>query len=427
MAVAVKNPPEVSAGALDRLPVASLVGVVYVVGALGVVFGLLPWLWWNVLGFSPTSFAAASVLGVVMLAAAVGLAAFGVRVLGAKAPPGTRAGVFAGLAGLLFILLLARWVSMWVEYWVYDAGAFSPTAGVVVVAAFGLGLLAVGLRYFFQRSTERFVVKLEDQGWFHARAYKPLQGQRVRRGTTLGMLLLAGAGIYTMNTHQVLRRGSENWELNVPFTGRVVVTNPGDAASELAARFAGGPNGDQPAVLDRYEYRQLAQKFDPATHVKILLPGDSTYSEGQIVSKSEFLEQRAKVEKEGGVPPQELPVTPPAGVVEYRRLVLLPAVQFTVPLLVLAGSIWLAWRVVNLPVFADFLIATEAEINKVSWTTRRRLVQDTVVVLVTVVLMAGFLFGTDIVWKVLLGSKVVNVLQTDQQHQETTDRDRPLW
>ena len=32
----------------------------------------------------------------------------------------------------------------------------------------------------------------------------------------------------------------------------------------------------------------------------------------------------------------------------------------------------------------DFLIATEAEMNKVSWTTRKRLVKDTIVVLVTV-------------------------------------------
>ena len=77
-----------------------------------------------------------------------------------------------------------------------------------------------------------------------------------------------------------------------------------------------------------------------------------------------------------------------------------PHVQFTVPLLILAGSIWLAWRVVNLPVFADFLIATEAELNKVSWTTRKRLVQDTIVVLVTVVLMAVFLFAMDLVWQV---------------------------
>ena len=58
------------------------------------------------------------------------------------------------------------------------------------------------------------------------------------------------------------------------------------------------------------------------------------------------------------------------------------------PLLLLALSLWLAWRMVNLPPFADFLIATEAELNKVSWTTQQRLVQDTIVVLITTFLLA---------------------------------------
>ena len=50
-------------------------------------------------------------------------------------------------------------------------------------------------------------------------------------------------------------------------------------------------------------------------------------------------------------------------------------VHLVVPLLLSAGLIWFAWRIVNWPTFADFLIATEAEINKVSWTTRKRLVR----------------------------------------------------
>jgi preprotein translocase SecE subunit len=418
MAVAVKNPPQVGAGTLERLPVASLTGVVYVVGSLAVVFGLLPTLWWNVFGFSRTSFAWDSLLGVVMFAAAVGLTAFGARSLGARAPHGTRAGVFVGLVGLLLILLLTRWASLWVEHWAYDEGAFSPAAGEVAVAVFGLVLLGLGVWQFFQPATERSLVALEDQGWFQATSYKPMQGQKVRRGTILGLLLLAGAGIFTLNSHQVLRRGSENWELNIPFTGRVVVSDPGDAAAKL---------GEGAVVLDRYDFRQLAEGYDPATHWKVVLHGDSAFTDGQIVRKSEFEAERKRVEAEGGTLPRPLAPVPPAGTIEYRRVILLPAVQYTVPLLLLAASIWLAWRVVNLPVFADFLIATEAELNKVSWTTRKRLMQDTVVVLVTVILLAGFLFTTDLVWSVLLRSKVINVLQTQEQQQETTNRDRPLW
>lgn len=425
MAVAVKNPPEIG-NPLDRLPVVSLVGVAYVIGCLGIVFGAVPWVWWNVLNFSRTSFAAGSVLGVVMLAAATGLAILGGRVLGSKLPHGARAGIFVGLVGILLVLLLTRWVSLWVEHWAYDSGLLTQPSGIVIVALFGVGFLVLALWLFFQRNTEKQLVMLEDQGWFHATAYKPQQGQRVRRGTILGILLLAGAGIYTMLSHQVLKRGSENWELAIPFTGKVTVTDPGDAAADLKPLEDNLKPGEK-LVLDRYEFQRIAAKYDPATHVKIVLHGDSSFKDGQIVTKQQYEAERRKVEDEQGSLPPPIATVPPSGTTTFATLPLLPSVQYTVPLIVLAAALWLGWRVVNLPVFADFLIATEAEINKVSWTTRKRLVQDTIVVLVTVVLMSGFLFGTDIVWKVLLGSKIVNVLQINDQPRETTDRDRPLW
>ena len=68
------------------------------------------------------------------------------------------------------------------------------------------------------------------------------------------------------------------------------------------------------------------------------------------------------------------------------------------PILLGAVVIWLAWRAVNVPPFADFLIATEAEMNKVSWSTRKRLVQDTIVVMATVLLMVLFFLVVDAFW-----------------------------
>jgi preprotein translocase SecE subunit len=101
------------------------------------------------------------------------------------------------------------------------------------------------------------------------------------------------------------------------------------------------------------------------------------------------------------------------------RLSLLPDIQFSVPILIAAASLWLGYRVVNYPVFADFLIATEAELNKVSWTTRRRLIQDTLVVLVTVFLLTTFMFGVDIVWVKILSSPWIQVLQTGGETEKT--------
>src|SRR5262249_16330336 len=85
-----------------------------------------------------------------------------------------------------------------------------------------------------------------------------------------------------------------------------------------------------------------------------------------------------------------------------------------------AAGLWLAWRVVNYPVFADFLIATEAEMNKVSWTTRRRLVQDTIVVLTTVFFLTIFLFIVDVLWFKILSNPYIGVVRIDTTSQPTT-------
>ncbi len=91
-------------------------------------------------------------------------------------------------------------------------------------------------------------------------------------------------------------------------------------------------------------------------------------------------------------------------------LMLLPNIQLTVPLLLAALTLWLAWRIVNFPVFADFLIATEAEINKVSWTPRVRLIQDTIVVLITTLIITLFLLVVDLFWGWFLSYPLIGVL-----------------
>jgi preprotein translocase subunit SecE len=63
---------------------------------------------------------------------------------------------------------------------------------------------------------------------------------------------------------------------------------------------------------------------------------------------------------------------------------------------------WLTFRMLQFPPFVEFLIATEAEMNKVSWTSRDDLKRATTVVLVTVLFMAVFLFGVDWIWSLLL-------------------------
>ncbi len=53
------------------------------------------------------------------------------------------------------------------------------------------------------------------------------------------------------------------------------------------------------------------------------------------------------------------------------------------------------YRLVNMPRFADFLIATEGEMKKVSWSSRKEIIASTRVVVITVILLACLLAIVD--------------------------------
>ena len=72
-------------------------------------------------------------------------------------------------------------------------------------------------------------------------------------------------------------------------------------------------------------------------------------------------------------------------------------------------GLWVSYRAVNLPGFADFLIAVEAEMNKVSWPTRSELFRASLVVLICIIFLAIILFGYDIFWRIIF-EKVLHIL-----------------
>jgi preprotein translocase subunit SecE len=71
--------------------------------------------------------------------------------------------------------------------------------------------------------------------------------------------------------------------------------------------------------------------------------------------------------------------------------------------------LWLSFRLVNMPRFADFLIAVEAEMSKVSWPTRKELFRGSAVVIVTIVVLASVLVLFDLVWTLLLRALGVSI------------------
>jgi preprotein translocase subunit SecE len=77
--------------------------------------------------------------------------------------------------------------------------------------------------------------------------------------------------------------------------------------------------------------------------------------------------------------------------------------RYVIPGILFVVGVWIAFRVVNVPSFADFLISVEAEMNKVSWPGRTELWRASMVVIVVIFLLAGILFAYDLILKYVIG------------------------
>jgi preprotein translocase SecE subunit len=282
------------------LPVASLLGAVYVAAAIAGVFYAVPTIWKDAITpHIPNIFVDVALRLIVQLTLAGGLIWFGRKLLGANPPKGLRGGIFLAIVTTALVFLLWRWA----------ARSMDGTPGLVVSTLIGGFLLYLAIRFFFGRAGTRWMVGLEEQGWFHGSSYKRSLGQRVRRLTILGILLIGGSGVYSLYNQGLL---PENWTLAMPF--------------------------------------------------------------------------------------------------QLQPITVLTDARISIPLLLLLLTLWVAYRAANVPTFAEFLIATEAEMNKVSWTSKKRLVQDTVVVLTTTVIMTLFLLVVDLFWGWLLSRPEIGVL-----------------
>ena len=86
-----------------------------------------------------------------------------------------------------------------------------------------------------------------------------------------------------------------------------------------------------------------------------------------------------------------------AGAEESQRAAL-GVLRWVLPALLLAVGIWIGYRTVNYPRFADFLIAVEAEMNKVMWPSQDELVRSSLVVIALLLSFAALMFVFDLAW-----------------------------
>jgi preprotein translocase SecE subunit len=290
-----------------RLLTAGLAGAAYLLLGVAVAGYAVPALWQQYVApaLAPAGgFVNAFLRVAVQVAAIGGLVYLGSRLAGDSPPKGVRGSIFLWISALITVFFLARAIGM-------NVGA---EAGPVAFAVALVALLVVAWRLLASKKAVGWMHALEEQGLFHTTSYKRSQGQRVRRYTIIGLLLVGLSGVWAIINQVLLGTGS--WQLRLPFT--------------------------------------------------------------------------------------EAPFT------------VLTDIQYSAPLLIAAAVMWLSWRAVNMPAFADFLIATEAEMNKVSWSPKKRLVTDTAVVLVTTVLLTVFLLFVDLFWGWLLSRPVIGVLPSQQ-------------
>lgn len=85
-----------------------------------------------------------------------------------------------------------------------------------------------------------------------------------------------------------------------------------------------------------------------------------------------------------------------------NNVLVMLATKYTLPLAALALGVWIAFRIVNLPSFADFLISVEAEMNKVSWPSRGELYRASLVVIVVIFLLTAILLAYDYLLRIAL-------------------------
>ena len=85
----------------------------------------------------------------------------------------------------------------------------------------------------------------------------------------------------------------------------------------------------------------------------------------------------------------------------YEALRSYPTLQIVLPLTLIVVGLWSSYRLVNYPRFADFLIAVEAEMNKVSWPSWPELTRSSMVVIFVMFALAIALLAMDSMWRLL--------------------------
>lgn len=229
--------------------------------------------------------------------------------------------------------------------------------------------------------------------------YKPGQGFWTRILTAAGVAALVVTGVFWV------------WsELSVIGTGPAVASKP---RSELAQRLVswGVANKNPIAALSAIRDVQYTTAPDGSTTFTLLDNQNASYtisapqlqtawdfrlpSESAVARRSDNTLPRPpyKLTLDGTTILADLPST----FAYTNRLY----IQLAVSVFLLAFFALLTWWLLNKPRIVDFMIATEAEMKKVNWPTRRETFGSTIVVVSGTFMMAVGLWVVDLIFSEL--------------------------
>jgi preprotein translocase SecE subunit len=224
--------------------------------------------------------------------------------------------------------------------------------------------------------------------------YKPGQGYwvRVMTAAMAGVLVLVAAA-WLFKALQVVRPPVPSYEVVIrPATGSgepgrtiALLTEPvGSTGSEqigtaVVKSVVPGPNNTATVVIEKVE---MTGGRDPATARRVGPAGaEGPTLAGPIVGR-----------------PQGRPLFEPLYIQATGAGVVL-----------LGGAILIYWLVGVKPGTSEFLIATDGEMKKVNWSTRKHILDSTWVVIAWSVLLAGGLYAVDLMFSSFF--KLIRVLE----------------
>ena len=220
---------------------------------------------------------------------------------------------------------------------------------------------------------------------FSFEMYKRTQGRLLRSLTVAGLALVLGWGLYAFSNQ--LEAKKPEWETKFLFSLKSDYSKELDAATLPKAfrdafqnkGFSLGQETDEVAVSVK-EQGTLWTIQDKAKGTKYL----ARIEEGELQVWTSGISREA-----------------------------CDLIAYGVPGLLALVAVWVLFLVYNWGRFADFLIATEAEMSKVSWSSKDELKRATAVVLLTLFLLAAFLLSVDMVWSWFL--EKIKVLHVDEK------------